>query len=164
MAVVHIAHVEPGPLAAQAAGPERAEPPLRRQFRQRVGLVHELAQLAAAEELLHRCHDRADVDEGVRRRLVDLLDGHPFPDDALHAQEADPECILDQLAVRADAPVAEVVDVVARMEAAVALDQMADDRGDVLAGDRPMIDRQLDPHALRDAAELLVELVAADTA
>ena len=90
-------------------------------------------ELAAAEELLHRRHDRADVDEGVRGRLVDLLDRHALADDALHAQEADAERVLDQLAVGADAAVAEVVDVVLGMQAAVALDEVADDRGDVLA-------------------------------
>ena len=98
------------------------------------------------------------------RRLVDLLDRHPLADHALHAQEADPERVLDQLAVGADAAVAEVVDVVLGVEAAVALDQVADDRRDVLAGDRPALARELDAHARGDAVELLVELVAADPA
>ena len=48
------------------------------------------------------------------------------------------------------------------MEAAVALDEVADDRGDVLAGDRPLLARQLDAHPAGDAVQLLVELVAAD--
>ena len=41
---------------------------------------------------------------------------------------------------------------------------MADDRGDVLAGDRPLLARQLDAHPAGDRVELLVELVAADPA
>ena len=49
-----------------------------------------------------------------------------------------------------------------RMQAAVALDEVADDRGDVLAGDRALLARQLDAHPGGDAVELLVELVAAD--
>ena len=112
VAVVDVADVEPGALARQAARAEGAEAPLRRELGERVRLVHELAQLAAAEELLHRRHDRPDVDERVRRRLVDLLDRHALADDALHAQEADAEGVLDELAVRADAAIAEVVDVV----------------------------------------------------
>ena len=96
------------------------------------------------------------------RGLVDLLDRHALPDDALHAQQADPERVLDQLAVGADAAVAEVVDVVLGMAAAVALDQVADDGRDVLARDRPLVDGQLDAHPLGDAGELLVELVATD--
>src|SRR6185503_19292105 len=103
-----------------------------------------------------------DVDEGVRGCLVDLLDGHALADDALHPQEADPEGVLDELAVGPDATVAEVVDVVLRVHPAVALDEVADDRRDVLAGDRPALAVELDAHALRGAVELLVELVAAD--
>ena len=112
MAVVDVADVEPGALAGQAARAEGREAPLGGELGQRVGLVHELRELAAAEELLHRRHDGADVDEGVRRRLVDLLDRHALAHDALHAQQADAERVLDQLAVGADAAVAEVVDVV----------------------------------------------------
>ena len=162
VAVVDVADVEPGALARQAARARAPKAALRGQLGQRVGLVHELAELAAAEELLHRRHDRADVDEGVRGRLVDLLDRHALADDALHAQQADPEGVLDQLAVGADAAVAEVVDVVLGVEPAVALDEVADDGRDVLAGDRPLLARQLDAHPRGDAVELLVELVAAD--
>ena len=162
VAVVDVADVEAGALARQAAGAQGRQAALAGQLGQRVGLVHELAQLAAAEELLHRRHDRADVDEGVRRGLVDLLDRHALADDALHAEQADAEGVLDQLAVGADAAVAEVVDVVRGSEAAVQLDEVADDGGDVLAGDRPLLAVQLDAHALGDRVQLLVELVAAD--
>ena len=79
---------------------------------QRVGLVHELRQLRGAEELLDRRHDRADVDQGLRRDRLDVLRGHALADDALHAGEADADLVLDQLADGAQAPVAEVVDVV----------------------------------------------------
>src|SRR5439155_18006540 len=65
------------------------------------------------------------------------------------------------LAIGPDPAVAEVVDVVLGMEAAVRLDEVADDRGDVLTGDRPLLARQLDAHPAGDAVELLVELVAA---
>src|SRR5919112_4087611 len=121
MAVVDVADVESGPLARQATRAEGREAALRGELGKRVRLVHELRQLAAAEELLHRGDDRPDVDERVRGRLVDLLDRHPLADDPLHPEEADPERILDQLAVRSDPAVAEMVDVVLRMQAAVRL-------------------------------------------
>jgi hypothetical protein len=59
VAVVDVADVEAGTLAAQTTGAERGQTPLRGQLCERVGLIHELAELAAAEELLHRSHDRA---------------------------------------------------------------------------------------------------------
>ena len=90
-------------------------------------------ELAAAEELLHGRHDGADVDERVGGRLLDLLDRHALLDHALHAQQADAEGVLDELAVGADAAVAEVVDVVGLAEAVVELDEVADDGRDVLA-------------------------------
>ena len=86
------------------------------------------------------------------RGLVDLLDRHALADDALHAQQADAEGVLDQLAVGADAAVAEVVDVVGDAQAAVQLDEVADDGGDVLASDDPLLAVQLDAHALDDRA------------
>ena len=162
VAVVDVADVEAGPLARQATRPEGRQAPLRGELGQRVRLVHELAELAAAEELLHRGHDRPDVDERVGRRLVDLLDRHPLADDPLHPQQADPERVLDELAVGPDAPVAEVVDVVLGVEAAVALDEVADDGRDVFLADRAPVAGQLDAHPPGDPVELLVELVAAD--
>ena len=134
VAVVDVADVEAGALAAQATGAQRRQAALAGQLGQRVGLVHELAELAAAEELLHRRHDGADVDEGVRRGLLGLLDRHALADDPLHAEQTDAERVLDQLADGADAAVAEVVDVVGDAEPVVELDQVADDRGDVFAG------------------------------
>ena len=132
---VHVADVEAGALAAQATRAQRGEASLVGQLGQRVRLVHELAELAAAEELLHGRHHRADVDQRVRRRLVGIGDRHALLDDALHAQQADAELVLDQLADGADAPVAEVVDVVGLAAAVVELDQLADDRDDVVAAD-----------------------------
>src|SRR5438128_1249744 len=76
---------------------------------QRVGLVHELAQLAGAEELLQRGHDRSDVDDGLRRDRVGVLGRQTLAHDALHPVEPDPEGLLDQLADRAQAAVAEVL-------------------------------------------------------
>ena len=80
-----------------------------REAGQRVRLVHELRQLRGAEELLQRRHDRPDVDDRLRRDRVDVLGRHPLADDALHAVQADAERLLDELADRAQAPVAEVL-------------------------------------------------------
>ena len=82
------------------------------QLGQRVGLVHELRKLRAAEELAHGRHHRADVDQRAGRRALRVLDGHALLDHALHAQQAHAELRLDQLAHRAHAAVAQVVDVV----------------------------------------------------
>ena len=112
VAGVHVADLEAGALTGQTAGAQRRQAALVGQTRQRVVLVHELRQLAGAEELLDRRHDGTDVDQGLRRDRLDVLRRHPLADDALHAGQADPDLVLDQLADRAQATVAEVVDVV----------------------------------------------------
>ena len=95
-----------------------------RDLRQRIGLVHELGQLRAAEELAHRRRDRLGVDQVVRHGRVDLDRAHALAHRALHAQQADPELILHQLADRAHAAVAEMVDVVDLAAAVLDLDQL----------------------------------------
>ena len=151
--------------------------------RQRVHLVHELRQLRRSEELLDRGHDRADVDQRLRRDRLDVLGGHALTHDALHAAEADADLVLDQLADRADAAVGEVVLVVEAV-AGLLLDEVQHvaDRGEHLAAAEHVlvlvgvveqrlalgVDGTLEAEQRAElgdfVAELAVELVAADAA
>ena len=106
---VDVAHLDGGALAGQAARAERREAAAVGEAGQRVRLVHELRELRGAEELLERGHDRADVHDRLRRDRVRVLGGEALAHDALHAVEADPEGLLDQLADGAQAAVAEVL-------------------------------------------------------
>ena len=162
---VHVTDLEPSPLTGQAARAQRRQAALVGQSGQRVRLVHELGELAGAEELLDGRHDRPDVDQGLRRDRLDVLRRHPLPDHALHPRQAQPDLVLDQLADRAQPPVAEVVDVVglqrdgARADlhlllAGVQPDEVLDGGDDVVLGQRAL--PQLDVEA-----ELPVELVPA---
>ena len=142
-----------------------------------VRLVHELGQLRGPERTLQRSHDRPDVDDRLRRDRVDVLRRHALTDDALHPVEADAERLLDQLADRAQAPVAETLvlvelapnrlaraaegigGVVLRLginaELGRQVDEPLDERDDVL--------RRQDAGVFRDVdVETLVQLVAAD--
>src|SRR5512139_2395737 len=105
--MVDIAHVETGALTAQAAWTQRRQCALVAQLCQRVGLVHELRKLAGAEELAQGSHNRAYIDQGDRRELVLIADRHALFDDSLHTAQANTQLILDQLANRLGAPVAE---------------------------------------------------------
>ena len=124
------------------------------QLRQRVGLVHELAQLAAAEELTRGRHHRANVDQAQRCDLLRVADGHALAHHPLHAQQPDANLILDQLAHRLDAAVAQVIDVVRAGRADVDLDDAPDDRDHVLVGQSAGLQAGAQ-------AETAVELVAA---
>src|SRR5256885_2115997 len=155
VAEVHVADVEARALTRETPRPESREPPLVGELVQRVRLLHELAELRAAEELLDRGHDRPDVDELLWRRLLGLDDGHALAHDPLHAEKADAELALDELADGAHAAVAEVVDVVGRALAIVQLDDPRDDLHEVLVGEGAR------GHGLVEA-ELPIQLVPAD--
>ena len=85
MGVVDIADFEACALTGETARAEGRETALMRELRQRVVLVHELRELGGTEEFLDRSDDRTNVDEGLRRDDVDVLDRHALADDALHA-------------------------------------------------------------------------------
>ena len=142
----------------KATRAKRGQTALVREARERVILVHELGELRRAEELLDGRHDRANVDEGLRRDIVSVLRSHALAHDTLHAGEADTELVLHKLADRTDTAVAEVVDIVRLLRGIACMKGkkvaqctddilVRDDRGGVLG---------------RIEAELLVHLVAAD--
>jgi hypothetical protein len=111
-----------------------------RHFGQRVRLVHELRKLRASEELLDRGHHGLRVDEIVRhggRHF--LVDRHLFLDRALHADESDPELVLEQLSHAANAAISQVVDVVHFADAFPQLEHVAKDFDEVLARRRAVL-------------------------
>ena len=154
---VDVADLEACTLTRQAARSERAQTTLVGQARQRVGLVHELRELRGAEELLDGGHDRPDVDQGLWRDRLDVLGGHALLDHALHAGQADPDLVLDELADAAQTAVAEVVDVVwvVALFAGVQLHEVGDGLEHVLVGEDRLV-------LGRTAALLVFELLAED--
>ncbi len=167
---VHVPDFEPGALPGQAARAHGREPALVGEAGQRVGLVHELRQLAGAEELLYGRHHGPDVDQRLGRDRLDVLGRHALPDDPLHTGQADPHLVLDQLAHRADAPVGEVVLVVQAVTglALGQVEQVGAGGQDLALGQHGLAGRravQLDAEERLDLADLraqlAVELVAA---
>ena len=157
---VNVAHVEACPVTAKATRAERRKPPLVRQLRQGVGLVHELRELAATEELTHRCHHRPRrADERLRRHRLGILDRHTLADTALQALEPGPHMHLDQLAYRTNAAVPEVVDIVGLAQAVAETDHLADDLDEILLGQNAAV-WTLASRLV--SVQALVELVAAD--
>ena len=153
VAVVYVAHVEAGALAAQAAGAQGGDAALVGQLGQGVGLVHELAQGGGTEELLDGRRHRADVHQTLWSHNVQVLEGHALADDPLHAGEADAELVLQQLAHGAHPAVAQVVDVVRLADAAGQAVQVVDGGKDVVQND---VLGQQQVHLIQD---LLAQLV-----
>ncbi|PFW98687.1 hypothetical protein CJ469_06020 [Nocardia farcinica] len=166
VAVVHVADLQAGPFAREPARPERGQPPLVGQARQRVALVHELRQLRGAEELLHRRDHRPDVHQRLRRDRLDVLGGHALPHHPFHPGQTHADLVLDQLTHGAHPAVTEMVDVVDlhrhldpagrdhRLVTGVQAHQVLDGGRDVVLGEYPRCPRSAQP-------ELLVDLVTA---
>ena len=162
---VHVADIEAGALARQAARPERRDAPLVPQLGERVHLVLELRQLAAAEELAQRCHDRPVVDQLLRGGGVGVAEQHTLAHAARHAAEADADLVGDQLTDGADAPVAEVVDVVldVAVGASLEVDQVLDGRHQAVVDEGAVVEAEQGVD-LELEVELAVDLVASGVA
>ena len=156
---MNVAHFEAGAIAAQTARPEGGETALVRQLGERVGLIHELRELRAAEEIAHDRAERFRVDQLLRRHAVDVHveQSHALFHETLGAGETDAALVGEQFANRANATAAEVIDVIERAFAAAEVDQIFDRRDEILVGQNAFAEIDID-------AELLVELVAADAA
>ena len=152
---MHVAHLEARALAGEAARSQGRDAPLVGDLGERIGLVHELRQLARAEELADRGRHGLGVDEVVRHEVLGLGLREPLLHRALDAHQAGAELVLRQLADRAHAAVAEVVDVVDLAAAVSQVHEDPDHRDDVVGRKRGLAEQLGAP----DAA---VELHAAD--
>src|SRR5882762_8561332 len=155
---VNVAHFETRALAREATGSKGRKTALVGDFAERVGLVHELAQLRASEEFADGRHDRLGVDQVVRHgRGHFLVHAHLFLDGAFHADQADAKLVFEKFTDRADAAVAEMVDVVHHANVLAQLEEILDGRNEVGGVQGAIVERGIEPH-------LDVELQAADAA
>ena len=155
--VMNVSNLEACTLAGQTARAKCGQAALVRDACSGVCLVHELGELRRSEELLDGSDNRTNIDQRLRSDLVGLLHAHALAHDALHAGKTDAELVLDELAHRADATVAEVVDIV-NSKALFALVQS----NDVAHGCDDVVLSQRGGVEIGIEAELFIRLVAAD--
>src|SRR5690606_26216156 len=128
---VYVTRFEAGTLAGQTAGPKRGNATLVGDLRQRVVLVHELGQLAGAEELLHCRRNRLGVDQVLRHQAFAFGHGQTLFHRTLDADQTDTELVLGHFAHGADTTVTQVVDVVDHALAVADIHQGLEDLDDV---------------------------------
>ena len=131
MGRVHVTDFEASSLTRQAAWAKRRDATLVRHFRERIVLVHELAQLRGAEELLHCRRDRLRVNHLLRHDRLALGERQTLLHCALNAHETDAERVLGHFADRANTTVAEVIDIVNHAITVANVDQRLQDIHDV---------------------------------
>ncbi len=104
-----------------------------RHLGQRVGLIHELRELARSKKLLDDRRHRFGVYEFLRHQVLGFGQTQAFLDRAFDAHKPDPELVLGELAHGAHAAVAEVIDIVDLALAVFQADQHLHDVDDVVA-------------------------------
>ena len=109
---MHVADFEAGPLAVQTAGAQGRQAPLVREHRERIGLVDDLRQFAAAEEVFDGGRNALGIDQAAGRHVLDVLQAHPLLHGAAELEKALAQFVAGQLVDRPQAAVAQVVDVV----------------------------------------------------
>ena len=133
---MNVSHIESSSFPGQPARTQSAQPPFVGDFRKRVGLVHELRELAAAEKFVDHCSHRFGVDDIVEHHRLGLLQAHPLLDGPFHAHQTDAELVFQQFAHTPNAPVAEMIDVVdGAFHPFLQLEQIIDRAKDVLSGE-----------------------------
>ncbi len=99
-------------------------------------------------------HHRPNIDQSSRCHLFGIANRHALLDDPFHAAQADAQFVLNQFAHRLDAPIAEVIDVIGRLDAVIDQNHAPDQADDVEFGDGAVRDRDVE-------IQLLIQLVAA---
>ena len=158
---VHVAHFEARAFAVEAAGAERADAADVVQLRERVSLVHDLREFAAAEEFLEDGGQRARAGNFARRgHLASAFAGNeavadgPAPADARFADGQ-----FEQFVNRLEDAVAQVVNVVGTGALLLLAqpDEVADGAENILPAKRQPVEGDA-------VLELLVDAEASDTA
>src|ERR1051326_3678316 len=136
MRVVHVADFESGALAGQTARAKGRHAALVRNLGERVGLVHELRQLVGAEERIDHARDRPRVHQVLGGYFFLVAEAEPLPDRARHAGEPDIDLLADLLSNCPNAAISKMIDVVDRLLPLLEVDQIIDDRDDVVLRER----------------------------
>ncbi len=112
MGRVYVPDFKPGPFTGKPARPQRAQASFVGGFRERVGLIHKLGQLAGSEKLFDNRRYRFGIHQVVRHEGIDFLQAHALFDGPFHAYQTDPVLVLQQFSHGPDSPVAKMVDII----------------------------------------------------
>ena len=102
-----------------------------------IRLIHELAQLAGAEELLNRRHKWLRIHQLSRGEGIGFTNRHPLLDDSLQAIQANANLVLKELSNRTNATITQVIDVIKACATDIKLeiDEVVESRQDILVGE-----------------------------
>ena len=172
---MNVTDLKPSTVSGETAWPKGGQTAFVGQFGQRIGLVHELAQLGASEEVPDHSAERFRVDELLRSHALDVHveHRHAFLHQTLGAGQADTALVGQKLAHGADAAGTEVIDVVQQVIGMLGVtacgslaitpperDEVLHCSDEIFLGEDPLVRRKVDAHPL----EFLVDLMATHAA
>ena len=154
MGIVYVSHLETCTIARQTARTQCRHTAFVRDFRQRVGLVHELGQSIRAEERIDDRRNRLGINQINRREHLIVADLHTLTDSTRHTCQTNGELIGQLLAHRAHTTVAQVVNIIDNCLGVDKFNQILDNLNDIF------LRKHADTHVCRQI-QLLVDSVTA---
>src|SRR5690606_33393444 len=133
---MHVTNFKASAFTRQTARAECGDTTLVRDLRQRVGLIHELRELARTEELLDGRRNGLGVDQVVRHQVFGFGLAEAFLNCTLDTHQTCAELVLGQFANTTYATVAQMVDVIDLTTAVTQLNQHLDGFKDIFVGER----------------------------
>ena len=146
-------------ITRKSAWPKRRQAAFMGELCERIDLVHELRQLAAAKEIADDRRERLWIDKLLRHHRLNALikQGHAFLDETFRARQTDAALVGKQFANCADATATEMVNVVERTFAFFEAQKI------FRRGDQIILGQNARSFLVLEV-ELLVDLVTADAA
>ena len=129
-----IANGKSRPFPGQAPRTEGTDATFVGEFRQRICLIHELAKLAGAEELLDRRHQGFGIDQLSWSKRIGFTYSHALLNDPFEAIQSDTHLVLKQFANGSHPTVTEMVNIVkgSATDIQLKIDQIIDGRKHIL--------------------------------
>ena len=136
---MHVANLKTRSLTAKPTGAQGRKTAFMRKLRQWVMLIHKLRKLGRTEEFFYCRHNGANIDKGLRRYYIHILNGHSLAHNALHTSKTNAELILQKFAHRTNAAIAQVIYIINRTHAIHKIKQIIYGSYDVVYGNRSVI-------------------------
>jgi len=109
---MNIADFKSRAFTGQASWTQSRQTSLMGNLRKRIGLIHELRQLAGIEEFIDHRRNRFGIDQVVRHHGLDVLKTHFFLDGSFHTHQTDAVLVFNQFAYRTHPAVSQVINIV----------------------------------------------------
>ena len=153
---MHVTNFKARTVTIQTAWPEGGQTTFVGQFRERIDLIHELGELAAAEEVTHHGTEGLGVDEFLRGHAfhVHIEQGHALFHQTLRAAQAHAALVGEEFTHGPHTTAAQVIDIIQDAFAFTEAEQITQRSEEIFVCQNPHV-------LIHLQAQLLIQLVTA---